>query len=91
MPAIVPKPQKLASRSQNVILKRYQSIKYMPSTVAVKRRPRNSMIDGRPLTHHLVDVNKMVDLGSGSQREIDDMTSFFHGGRRELPCAFGPE
>jgi DNA-damage-inducible protein D len=26
-----------------------------------------------PVTDHFVDVNKMVDLGSGSQREIDDI------------------
>lgn len=25
------------------------------------------------MANHFVDVNKMVDLGSGSQREIDDI------------------
>lgn len=28
---------------------------------------------GQPLTDHFVDVSKMVELGSGSQREIDDI------------------
>lgn len=40
---------------------------------------------------HFVGVNKMVDLGSGSQREIDEMTSILHGERRELRCAFCAE
>ena len=30
-------------------------------------------VSGQPVTNHFVDVNKMVDLGSGSQREIDDI------------------
>jgi DNA-damage-inducible protein D len=29
-------------------------------------------VSGHPIRDHFVDVNKMVDLGSGSQREIDD-------------------
>jgi DNA-damage-inducible protein D len=28
---------------------------------------------GRETTDHFVDVNKMVDIGSGTQREIDDI------------------
>ena len=28
---------------------------------------------GHTITNHFVDINKMVDLGSGSQREIDDI------------------
>ena len=28
---------------------------------------------GQPVTDHFVDVNKMVDLGSGAQREIEDI------------------
>lgn len=40
---------------------------------------------------HFVGVNKMVDLGSGSQREIDEMTSILQGERRELRCAFCAE
>lgn len=98
MPAIVPKPQNLASRSQVVILKRHRCIKHMPNAVAVKMRPCNSMIDrftscevsGHPVTHHFVEVNKMVDLGLGSQREIDDMTSILHDGRRETSLRFRP-
>jgi DNA-damage-inducible protein D len=30
-------------------------------------------VSGQRITDHFVDVNKMVDLGSGSQREIDDI------------------
>lgn len=30
-------------------------------------------VSGRLVSNHFVDVNKMVDLGSGSQREIDDL------------------
>ena len=30
-------------------------------------------VSGQRVTDHFVDVNKMVDLGSGSQREIDDI------------------
>jgi hypothetical protein len=30
-------------------------------------------VSGHPVTDHFVGVNKMVDLGSGSQREIDDL------------------
>lgn len=30
-------------------------------------------ISGHRLSDHFVDVNKMVDLGSGSQREVDDI------------------
>src|SRR5450755_1395228 len=30
-------------------------------------------VAGHAVANHFVDVNKMVDLGSGSQREIDDI------------------
>lgn len=30
-------------------------------------------VSGHAISDHFVDVNKMVDLGSGSQREVDDM------------------
>lgn len=30
-------------------------------------------ISGHPILDHFVDVNKMVSLGSGSQREVDDL------------------
>jgi DNA-damage-inducible protein D len=30
-------------------------------------------VSGHAVSNHFVDVNKMVDLGSGSQREIDDV------------------
>ena len=30
-------------------------------------------VSDRPVPDHFVEVNKMVDLGSGSQREVDDL------------------
>lgn len=30
-------------------------------------------VSGNPVPNHFVDVNKMVEIGSGSQREIDDV------------------
>lgn len=30
-------------------------------------------VSGHPISDHFVDVNKMVDLGSGSRRDIDDI------------------
>ncbi len=30
-------------------------------------------VSGHATSDHFVDVNKMVDLGSGSQREVDDI------------------
>jgi DNA-damage-inducible protein D len=30
-------------------------------------------VSGHSVSDHFVDVNKMVDLGSGSQRQIDDV------------------
>lgn len=30
-------------------------------------------VSGHEVSDHFVDVNKMVDLGSGSQREVDDI------------------
>jgi len=30
-------------------------------------------VSGHPVSDHFVDVNKMVDIGSGSQREVDDL------------------
>ena len=32
-------------------------------------------VSGHSISHHFVDINKMVDLGSGSQREIGTMPS----------------
>ena len=28
---------------------------------------------GQPISDHFIDVNKKVDLGSGAQREVDDV------------------
>jgi DNA-damage-inducible protein D len=28
---------------------------------------------GQPIMDHFIDVNKMVELGSGAQRQIDDI------------------
>lgn len=33
---------------------------------------------GHPITDHFVDVNKMVSLGSGSQRKVDDIKRGFN-------------
>jgi len=30
-------------------------------------------VSGHPVADHFVDVNKMVDIGSGTQRDIDDI------------------
>jgi DNA-damage-inducible protein D len=51
---------------------------------------------GRDMTDHFVDVNKMVDLGSGSQREVEDvmLTRYAcylvaqNGDSRKEPVAF---
>lgn len=42
-------------------------------TMVVNRAKTACEISGRNIPDHFVDVNKMVDLGSGSQREIDDL------------------
>lgn len=42
-------------------------------TVAVSRAKTACEVSGHPVADHFVDVTKMVDLGSGSQREIDDL------------------
>jgi DNA-damage-inducible protein D len=42
------------------------------NTVIAKAKLACDM-SGHPVTDHFVDVNKMVDLGSGSQREVDDL------------------
>ena len=53
-------------------------------------------VSGHPVADHFVDVNKMVDLGSGSQRDIDDLmlTRYAcylvaqNGDSRKQPIAF---
>lgn len=53
-------------------------------------------ISGQKISDHFVDINKMVDLGSGSQREIDDimLTRFAcyliaqNGDSKKEPIAF---
>ena len=42
-------------------------------TTVISKARTACEVSGHPVTHHFVDVNKMVDLGSGSQREIDDI------------------
>ena len=42
-------------------------------TTVISKAKTACEVSGHPVTHHFVDVNKMVDLGSGSQREIDDI------------------
>ena len=53
-------------------------------------------VSGHPVADHFVDVNKIVDLGSGSQREVDDLilTRYAcylvaqNGDSRKQPIAF---
>jgi DNA-damage-inducible protein D len=40
---------------------------------AISKAKTACALSGHPATDHFVGVNKMVDLGSGSQREIDDI------------------
>ena len=42
------------------------------TTVIIKAKTACEVSD-QPISDHFVDVNKMVDLGSGSQREVDDI------------------
>jgi DNA-damage-inducible protein D len=42
------------------------------TTVIAKAKTACEVSD-QAIANHFVDVNKMVDLGSGSQREIDDI------------------
>lgn len=42
-------------------------------TTAISKAKTACEISDHQVTDHFVDVNKMVDLGSGSQREIDDI------------------
>jgi len=39
---------------------------------AISKAKTACEVSGHPATDHFVGVNKMVDLGSGSQREIED-------------------
>ena len=41
--------------------------------LVISKAKTASEVSGQRITDHFVDVNKMVDLGSGSQREIDDI------------------
>ncbi|WP_219339773.1 hypothetical protein [Luteimonas salinisoli] len=40
---------------------------------AVWLTQRQMAVSGHEVSDHFVGVNKMVDLGSGSQREVDDI------------------
>lgn len=42
------------------------------TTVIVKAKTACE-VSGHPIEDHFVDVNKVVDLGSGSRRQIDDV------------------
>lgn len=43
------------------------------SSSAISKAKTACEISGHRVSDHFVDVNKMVDLGSGSQREVDDI------------------
>ena len=40
---------------------------------AITRGKTSCEVSGHDIADHFVDVNKMVDIGSGSQREVDDV------------------
>ena len=42
-------------------------------TTVISKAKTACEMSGHPIGDHFVDVNKMVDLGSGSQREVDDI------------------
>ena len=42
-------------------------------TVAISKAKTACEMSNHAISDHFVDVNKMVDLGSGSQREVDDI------------------
>ncbi|PKN45115.1 MAG: DNA damage-inducible protein D [Deltaproteobacteria bacterium HGW-Deltaproteobacteria-17] len=42
-------------------------------SVVITKAETACELSGHPVQDHFVDVNKMVDLGSGSRREIDDI------------------
>ena len=43
------------------------------SNTVISKAKTACEVSGHAISDHFVDVNKMVDLGSGSQREVDDM------------------
>lgn len=42
-------------------------------TAVITKAKTASEVSGQTISDHFVDVNKMVELGSGSQREVDDI------------------
>lgn len=50
----------------------YAEWRNFSSTVITKAKTACE-VSGHPVADHFVDVTKMVDLGSGSQREVDDL------------------
>lgn len=42
-------------------------------TAVINKAKTACEVSGHAISDHFVDVNKMVDLGSGSQREVDDI------------------
>ena len=42
-------------------------------TAVINKAKTACEVSQHPISDHFVDVNKMVDLGSGSQREVDDI------------------
>lgn len=52
-------------------------------TSAVAKAMTACEVSGHPVTDHFVDVNKMVQLGSGSAREIIIFNSRAHGMRTD--------
>ena len=42
-------------------------------TAVITKAKTASEVSGQTISDHFVDINKMVELGSGSQREVDDI------------------
>ena len=42
-------------------------------TAVINKAKMACEVSGHAISDHFVDVNKMVDLGSGGQREVDDI------------------
>ncbi len=44
------------------------------SSIVISKAKTACEVSGQAVADHFVDVNKMVDLGSGSQREVEEST-----------------
>lgn len=58
-------------------------------TAVITRSKTACEVSGHVVADHFVDVNKMVDLGSGGQREIDDLMLGHYACALKYPEALG--